>query len=108
MSRCFTSGVAAQPVERRLRDRGNQWISAEAFGFQGVARALAQGMGGEQDISLCSPQSVNAHVDLKNTQHISQLEYRAKLTVLCGRRLGLKLWHLDQIVRKNAAKNLSV
>ncbi|NDW60176.1 hypothetical protein G0P98_27380, partial [Yangia sp. PrR004] len=71
-----------------MSDRANQWMSSKAVGFHGVAGALAQGVGGKQDISLCSSQSVNAHVDLKNAQHISQFEYRAKLLVLCGKRLG--------------------
>lgn len=69
------------PVERRLRDRANQRMSSKAVGFHRVAGALAQGVGGEQDIPLDSSQPVNAHVNLKNTQHISQLEYRAKLSV---------------------------
>ncbi|WP_194136540.1 hypothetical protein [Salipiger mangrovisoli] len=87
-----------------MRDRANQRMSSKAVGFHRVAGALAQGVGGEQDIPLGSSQPVNAHVNLKNTQHISQLEYRAKLLVLCGTRLGLNLWHLDQIVRRMLRK----
>ncbi|WP_343504770.1 MULTISPECIES: hypothetical protein [Roseobacteraceae] len=83
-----------------MRDRANQWMPAEAFGFHRVAGALAQGVGGEQDIPFSPAQLVNAHVDLKNTQHISQFEYRAKLLVLCGTRFGFKLWQLDQIIRR--------